>query len=121
MTRTVLIVDDDEQFRSLARRMLSSCGYDTSGEAGSVAEALLRAAESHPDLALVDIGLPDGDGLELSRLLTASPRPPLVVLISADSDASTDAGATDAGAEAFVSKSELSCLLLESIFERDSP
>lgn len=121
MTRTVLVVDDDEEFRSRARRMLSSCGYDASGEAGSVAEALRRAAESHPDVALVDIGLPDGDGLELSRRLSVAPWPTRVVLVSADGDASSAAGATDAGAEAFVPKSELSCGVLRAIIERDPP
>ena len=63
MPCSVLVVDDDASFRDLAPRVLAAWGYEVVGEAGSVEEALARAAELSPDAALVDIGLPDGDGL----------------------------------------------------------
>ena len=68
-----------------------------------------------PDLALVDIGLPDGDGLELTRRLTAPPWHVRVVLVSADSDATSQREALDAGAVGFVPKSELTCEVLDSL------
>ena len=53
-------------FRDLATRVLVGWGHEVIGEAGSVEEALARAAELRPDTALVDIGLPDGDGFALA-------------------------------------------------------
>lgn len=117
MALTVLVVDDDARFRDLARRMLTSWGYRADSEAGSVAEALQRVNQFRPDVALVDIGLPDGDGLELSRRLTASPWGVRVVLVSSDSDAASPSDAAAVGAAAFVPKSELSSALLHSIID----
>ena len=114
MAVTVLIVDDDARFRDLARRMLSTWGYQPDSEAGSVTEALQRVAESRPDVALVDIGLPDGTGLELSTVLSGEPWRMRVVLVSADSDATTASRAAAAGAVAFIPKTELSSAILHA-------
>ena len=119
MAVTVLIVDDDEQFRDLARRMLTTWGYQPESEAASVAEALQRVAESRPDVALVDIGLPDGTGLELSRILTEAPWQIRVILVSSDSDATTTTEATTAGATAFIPKTDLSRTLVYSVLSDD--
>jgi DNA-binding NarL/FixJ family response regulator len=115
MAQFVLVVDDDERFRDLARRLLESCGYAPGGDAGTVAGALRCADASRPDIALVDIGLPDSDGLELSRQLTEGPYRVRVVLISADSDATSAEEAAAVGADGFIPKSELSCSTLRSI------
>jgi DNA-binding NarL/FixJ family response regulator len=80
-----------------------------------VAGALRCADASRPDIALVDIGLPDSDGLELSRQLTEGPYRVRVVLISADSDATSAEEAAAVGADGFIPKSELSCSTLRSI------
>ncbi|MCR2762469.1 response regulator [Microbacterium sp. zg.B48] len=117
MAVTVLIVDDDERFRDLARRMLTDWGYRPESEAGSVTEALRHVAERRPDVALVDIGLPDGTGLELSSILAEAPWQIRVILTSSDSDATTAAEATAAGAAAFIPKTELSRALLRSFLE----
>ena len=69
MSCSVLVVDDDASFRDLAARVLAGWGHVVVGEAGSVEEALARAAELRPDTALVDIGLPDGDGFALAQQL----------------------------------------------------
>lgn len=114
---TVLIVDDDARFRDLARRMLTSWGYQPQGEAGSVTEALQRATESGPDVALVDIGLPDGTGLALSRVLSNDPWRVRVVLVSSDGDAVSAEEAAESGALAFIPKAELSSALLHSIID----
>jgi CheY-like chemotaxis protein len=112
---SVMVVDDDDRFRGLARRLLTGCGYRLEGEASSVSGALQQAAKQSVDVVLVDIDLPDGDGLELSRQLTAPPSNMRVVLVSADSDATSQQGATDAGAVGFLPKSELSCESLTSL------
>ena len=107
MPWSVLVVDDDASFRELATRTLSSWGYAVVGEAGTVAEAVVRSAELRPDAVLVDIGLPDGDGFELAERLAALAWRPRIVLISSDSDATSSAAARGIGAAGFVPKEEL--------------
>ena len=108
VARSVLVVDDDATFRRIISRALADWGHVVIGEAASVEEALVRAAELRPDTALVDIGLPDGDGFDLTRQLCAMPFCPRVVLISTDPDASSGAAASRAGAIGFLAKDELS-------------
>lgn len=117
MAHTVLVVDDDAGFRDLATRILRGCGYGVVGEAGGVAEALQRAAELRPDTVFVDIGLPDGDGFELTEQLVAMPWPMRVVLISADGDRATDEDASRVGAVLFLPKDELSPTTLRALVE----
>jgi DNA-binding NarL/FixJ family response regulator len=102
---SVLIVDDDDGFRRLAARVLEASGFDVVGEAGTCASAVVAARETHVSAALVDINLPDGDGIHLSRELAALPWAPRVVLISGDVDAGRAARASDAFG--FVAKDEL--------------
>jgi CheY-like chemotaxis protein len=104
----VLIVDDDADFRDLASRILTSWGHVVIGQAGSVAEALARAVELRPDTALVDVGLPDGDGFALTELLRAMPWAVRVVMTSADADRANARAAARAGAQGFLPKDELS-------------
>ncbi len=117
MPRTVLVVDDDAGFRDLATRVLTSWGHDVVGEAGSVAEALVQASEFRPDTALVDIGLPDGDGFALTELLVAMPWDVRVVLISSDADRTTVQAARRAGADSFLPKDELSGIAMRQLIE----
>ena len=118
MAHSVLIVDDDAEFRDLASRVVVGWGHTVVGLAGSVAEALTRAAELRPDTALVDIGLPDGDGFALTEQLVALPWPVRVVLISSDSDPSNATAAKRVGAWGFVPKDELSSVELRRWIER---
>jgi DNA-binding NarL/FixJ family response regulator len=117
VSRSVLVVDDDASFRDLATRVLTAWGHVVIGEAGSVEEALARAAELRPDTALVDIGLPDGDGFALTRQLRALPWPLRVVLISSDSDRANAPAARRAGACGFLPKDELSDRALRRLIE----
>jgi DNA-binding NarL/FixJ family response regulator len=104
---SVLLVDDDAVFRELARRMLSATGLVVVAEAETVAAAIAAAHEVKPDAALVDVGLPDGDGIALAGELTALPWRPRVVLTSTDPDAATPEDVRRSGAGAFVAKDEL--------------
>lgn len=108
MQPSILVVDDDAAVRGLVVRILRSWGHDVVNEAGSVAQALERAAALAPDVVLVDIGLPDGDGFALTRQLCARSRTVRVVLFSSDADRANAAAADRAGAVAFLPKDELS-------------
>jgi DNA-binding NarL/FixJ family response regulator len=107
MPGAVLVVDDDPLFRGLVRRMLLAEGLHVVGEAGSVAAALEAAHALRPNAALVDVGLPDGDGVSLARELTSLPWRMRVVLISSDPQAVRERDVRDAGAGAFVPKDDL--------------
>lgn len=108
MSFSVLVVDDDIGFRDLARRVLIGCGYSVIGEAGTIAEALQRLRHLRPDAAVVDVGLPDGSGLALSRRLSEPPWSMRVLLVSADGGDVDATAATACGAVAFLQKDELS-------------
>jgi len=107
MAPTVLIVDDDPAFRGLAAQLLIAFGLVLVGEADSVEAAIAAAGALRPDAVLVDVGLPDGDGIALAGVLTALPWRPRVVLTSTDAEAATAADVTRSGAAAFVPKEQL--------------
>jgi len=107
MPRSVLVVDDDASFRQLAIGLLRSFGHDVVGEAGSIAEAVERAAELRPDTVLIDIGLPDGDGFQLTARMRLMSWQPRILLISSDSSAATDSEARRAGAVGFIAKTDM--------------
>jgi CheY-like chemotaxis protein len=67
---SILIVDDHDGFRAFARGMLEAAGF-TVAEAATGAEAAETARSVRPGLVLLDIGLPDSDGFEVARRLTA--------------------------------------------------
>ncbi|MFI7413108.1 response regulator [Streptomyces sp. NPDC049627] len=64
MPRTVLIVDDDPGFRTVARALLETDGDFAATEAGSAAEAVVAVVREQPDAVLLDIGLSGRDGFE---------------------------------------------------------
>ena len=107
MPVSVLVVDDDVRFRGLAARMLRAVGMAVIGEVGTVAAAVQAAALLRPDAILLDVGLPDGDGVTLAAELALLPWKPRILLISSDRDATTSADARFAGAVGFVAKDDL--------------
>lgn len=117
MSRSVLVVDDDAIFRRLIAGLLTGWGHVVVGEAAGVEEALARAIDLRPDVALVDIGLPDGDGFSLTRQLVAMPWPLRVVLISTDADAASVPALQRAGASGFLPKDNLSGPALRRLIE----
>jgi DNA-binding NarL/FixJ family response regulator len=104
---SILVIDDDAAFRDLARRMLGADGFVVVGEAESVATARAAAHALRPDAALVDVGLPDGDGIALARELSSLPWRPRVILTSTDPNAAGAEDVRSSGAHAFVAKDEL--------------
>jgi CheY-like chemotaxis protein len=107
VTQSVLVVDDDPEFRMLARRVLAASGLTVVGEADSVAAALAAATFLEPSAVLVDVELPDGDGITLAHELAVLPWRPRIVLTSIDGDIATADEARNAGAVAFVNKADL--------------
>jgi CheY-like chemotaxis protein len=107
MEPSVIVVDDDGAFRALASRMLSRMGLSVVAEVDTVASATAAAAELRPDAALVNVGLPDGDGVALARTLAALPWRPRIVLTSSDPDAVSSEQARSVGALGFIAKTDL--------------
>ena len=102
MPRTVLIVDDSAAFRATARVLLGARGYEVVGTAGSVAGGLAAAGELKPDCVLLDVNLPDGDGLSAAGAFDAR-----VVLVSTLEASELGTALNGSGARGFVSKAEL--------------
>jgi DNA-binding NarL/FixJ family response regulator len=112
---SILVVDDDAAVRGLVVRILRTWGHAAIVEAGSVTEALSCADASRPRVALVDIGLPDGDGFSLTRQLCAKAWEIRVVLFSSDADRVNVAAAERAGAIGFLPKDELASPALQQL------
>lgn len=96
---TILVVDDDLQFRRSLRVGLTSHGYGVA-EAGSVAACLDVAARTKPALVLLDLNLPDGDGMTVLEALRGMP----VIVISARAGEGDKISALDAGADDYLAK-----------------
>ncbi len=86
MAVSILIVDDDPDFLALASRVVRSQGGEVVATAVDAASALTAANATRPQAALVDVGLPDRDGIELGTELAGLPWRPRVVLTSTDDD-----------------------------------
>ncbi len=101
-TDTVLVVEDEAPMRRFVRSALTTHGFKVT-EAGTLHEAETAATESPPDLILLDLGLPDGDGLELLARLREWSRAPVIVL-SARGREEDKVIALDAGADDYLTK-----------------
>ncbi|MCL2656264.1 MAG: response regulator [Betaproteobacteria bacterium] len=99
---SVLIVEDDPQIRRFVRSAVETEGM-TAFEADSLKRGLIDAATRRPDLLVLDLGLPDGDGIELIRELRAWSNAPVLVL-SARSHEEDKVKALDAGADDYLTK-----------------
>jgi len=116
MQRRVLVVDDDAAFRELASELLRDAGLRVAGAAGTFAAGAAAAEELRPDAALVDVGLPDGDGVALALKLNALPWHPRVLLTSTDPEAVAAVDVTASGALGFLAKQDLPDAPLARLF-----
>jgi CheY-like chemotaxis protein len=107
MTRSILVVDDDPAFRELAQRILTAAGLNVVGQADSAGAGMSAAKAIKPDAILLDVMLPDGDGVALAREFASLPWGPRVLLTSSSADAAGKDEIDRSGAVAFVPKAEL--------------
>jgi DNA-binding NarL/FixJ family response regulator len=114
--KRVLIVDDHEPFRAVARELLEGAGYVIAGEAVDAAEALAAVAAEAPDVVLLDIQLPDRDGFWVATELTGTSGP-AIVLTSSREAADYGRRVETCGARGFISKSELSAAAFAALVE----
>ena len=101
MTR-ILVVDDEPAVRTTLRVTLEGHGFDID-TAYDGTRAVMLAASNNPDLILLDLGLPDMDGLDVLRRIRATSRVPIVILSVRDAEEQKIA-ALDAGADDYVTK-----------------
>lgn len=98
----VVVVEDEPQMRKFIRVSLSSRGYRVL-EASTVAEAMIVLTSHNPEVVLLDLGLPDGDGIELTKTIREWSRTPIIVL-SARGRETDKVSALDAGADDYLTK-----------------
>ncbi|HMF44575.1 MAG TPA: response regulator [Polyangia bacterium] len=98
----VMVVEDEPQMRRFLRASLVSHGYDLC-EATSAAEAVALATSRGPELILLDLGLPDEDGIAVTRRLREWSRVPIII-ISARGREADKVGVLDAGADDYLTK-----------------
>jgi two-component system KDP operon response regulator KdpE len=98
----LLVVDDEKAIRDFLKTALSSYGYSIF-EAGTGREALAKAVEVHPDIVILDLGLPDIDGLEIISRIRKRSKTPIIVL-SVREEAFEKIAALDAGADDYLTK-----------------
>lgn len=108
MPEKILIVDDDIDSLKLIGLMLQRQGYEILAANGG-AQALTKASAERPNLIILDVMMPDMDGIELCRRIRAHPHtgPVPVIFLSARNDAETVERGLAAGANAYLTKSEL--------------
>jgi len=99
---TALVIDDEVQIRRLLRVCLESNGYQIA-EAATGEEGIRRAAERPPDLVILDLGLPDMDGVAVLKRLREWSRVPVIVLTVRDREEDKIA-ALDSGADDYITK-----------------
>jgi two-component system, OmpR family, KDP operon response regulator KdpE len=101
MTERILIVDDEAAIRRLVRGAVERAGFEVS-EAGTAVDALAEARREGCELVLLDLGLPDRDGIELVPLLKAMDRS--VIVLTARDATTEKVTALDLGADDYVVK-----------------
>ncbi len=100
-TRPRILIADDEAIRLMSlRTQLLTLGMDVVGEATTGREAVELALKTQPDLAILDIKMPDGDGIEAARTITGA-RPVPIILLTAYADQALVERAAAAGVFAY--------------------
>ena len=91
-TKKILLVDDEPELRKLVIDILSDDGFSNIIDAGTVQTGLVFARQEKPDLAILDVMLPDGDGFSLMKKLRAFTNIPVIFLTAKDEAADKLAG-----------------------------
>ena len=109
----VLLVDDSEQFLQSATAFLFQCpSVEVIGTATSGKDAIKKVQELRPDLVLMDIAMPQMNGIEATRCIKGQAEAPKIIILTLHDNAEYRSAAKDAGADGFVRKSNLLTHLL---------
>jgi len=111
----VLIADDFTAFRSFIRSKLQKNGFNAIVEATDGVEAVAKAVESHPDLVLLDIGMPGLNGIEAAARIRLLAPQSKVIFVSQNTDPVLAHSALSDGAEGYVLKSRVDRDLMRAI------
>ena len=111
----LLIVNDHAIVREGLKRALSQEGFDSINEADCVSAARAKISACAPDVAIIDINLPDGTGFELIRWIRSYSKSIGIVVLTLHQEENYVVAAMNAGASAFVSKSEPIPILIAAI------
>lgn len=104
MTIRVLLADDHKMLREGLRRSMLDEGFDVVGEADNGEEAVRLVAELSPDVVLMDVSMPEMDGVEATRLIRSTDTPTRVIMLTMHADADVLADAIRAGASGYLVK-----------------
>ncbi|MCM1088990.1 MAG: response regulator transcription factor [Muribaculaceae bacterium] len=114
-SKKILLIDDEPQLRKLVTDILSDDGFEKIIEAGTVSDGLILARQKRPDLAILDVMLPDGDGFALMKELRTFTDIP-VIFLTAKEEAPDKLAGLGLGADDYVIKPFLPQELLLRIY-----
>jgi DNA-binding NarL/FixJ family response regulator len=113
----VLLVDDNPRFLDLTAAILKTDPrFEIVGRALSGREALVEISRLQPDMILMDVALPDLNGLELTRHLKKHPPSPCIIIVTTYADLEYQQAAQEANADGFLAKADLGLNLLPAIY-----
>jgi DNA-binding NarL/FixJ family response regulator len=115
MSARVLVIDDHPLVRDGIAQSLERAGFTCVGQAACVKEAIAMIALHNPDLITVDINLPDGSGIEIIQWARKTSPSIAIVVLTLNNELDLIATASQAGAQAFISKAESSTVLISAI------
>ena len=125
--KKLLLVDDEPELRKMVTAILKAGGFETVFAASTVQEALSTAKKEKPDLVLLDVILPDGDGFSLMRQLRTFTNVPVIFLTARD-EASDKLAGLGLGADDYISKPFLPqelllrvCAVLRRSYKEEGP
>lgn len=104
MTIRVLLADDHRMLREGLRRSMVDEGFDVVGEADNGEEAVRLVAELRPDVVLMDVSMPEMDGVEATRIIRSTDASTRVIMLTMHADAEVLADAIRAGASGYLVK-----------------
>ena len=118
MAETVLVVDDHSGFRASARELLEAEGFEVVGEAVDAASGIEATRALHPDIVLLDVQLPDVDGIRASQEVIWVNGDSDVILISACDISDLRRALAESPALGLIPKSELSGDAIRALLKR---